>query len=277
MGATMTHAETISSLCGNDAKMMEALRKRIGRNREAWEGFKFEKYRLLDEAEADKVRSALLSRTAVAPRTAGQPDADEIKTAADSVGADADDKTDVYADEDTDKIAPDADKKTSGDIVPETSPDTQKETEACKGQPGAKEPPAALKKVLLWGVMLAPAVASFQNVLRVTSDITNEQTPALLLTIAFVCAPFVFVYVGLKSRVIMALTVVLIALEAFCNTVRIYGGLTGFGHCGNPTRFLGIVCELFNTGTYATATFLAAIFSLLAACVMYAAYSQVRK
>jgi hypothetical protein len=193
------------------------------------------------------------------------------------VGADADGKNDVYADADADKIATDADEKTSGDIVPEASPDTQNKTEACKDLPGAKEPPASLKKVLLWGVMLSPAVASFQNVLRVTSDITNEQTPALLLTIAFVCAPFVFVYVGLKSRVIMALTVVLIMLEAFCNTVRIYGGLTGFGHRGNPTRFLGIVCELFNTGTYETATVLAGIFSSLAACVMYAAYSQVRR
>jgi predicted GIY-YIG superfamily endonuclease len=178
-------------------------------------------------------------------------------------------------------------------VEPQIEPIPQNKTEACKDLPGAKEPPASLKnwfqvaasvvrsasikKPMLWGVMLAPAVASFQNVLRVTSDITNEQTPALLLTIAFVCAPFVFVYVGLKSRVIMAITIVLIALEAFCNTVRIYGGLTGFGHRGNPTRFLGIVCELFNTGTYETATFLAAIFSLLAAAVMYAAYSQVRK
>jgi hypothetical protein len=272
---------------------MEALRKRIGRNREAWEGFKFKKYRALDEAEADKVRSALYARTVVATRTAGQTDADEIKTAADSVGADADGKKDVYGGADTDKTAPDADEKTSGDIVPETSPDTQKETEACKDLPGAKEPPAALKnwflfaasivrlasikKPMIWAVMLAPAVASFQNVLRVTSDITNEQTPALLLTIAFVCAPFVFVGVGIKSNAIKALTVALIMLESFCNTVRIYGGLTGFGHRGNPTRFLGIVCELFNSGTYVTATVLAGIFSLLAAAVMYAAYSQVRK
>lgn len=253
----MIQAETIHSICGGDATAIERLRGRIRRNASAWVGFEFDRARPLSEEEAERVRTAIADKKASAK--------------------DADGKNKLSTDADAVKPAKDADKKPSTDGNTDASTDRNISVEAYKEKPGANVPPAGFKKAALWAVMLAPAVASFQNVYYVTGDILHETSATLLLTIAFTCAPFVFVYVGLKSRAIVALTAILIALEAFCNTVRIYGGLTGFGHRGNPTRFLGIVCELFNSGTYITATVLAGIFSSLAACVMYAAYSQVRK
>lgn len=126
-------------------------------------------------------------------------------------------------------------------------------------------------------LMLAPAIASIQNMQSVTKAITHDNFTAWLFTIAFTFAPFVFVVAGARGMATNALTILLILVEVFCNSVRIYGGLTGFGGSGNPTRFLGIVTEMLNTGTYQTATFIAVILSTLAAAVLYAAYYQIKK
>ena len=133
------------------------------------------------------------------------------------------------------------------------------------------------KKMAMISLMAAPAIASLQNMLHVTNDITNDGFAAVLFTYTFTAAPFIFVVFRANGGVSYAITGLLIAVEVFCNTVRIYGGLTGFGGTGNPTRFLGEITEICNSGTYHTATVLAVILSLFAAGVMYKAYFEYQK
>ena len=133
------------------------------------------------------------------------------------------------------------------------------------------------RTAVLYTLMLIPAAASLQNMHRVTFDIAGHEFAAVLLTGLFSASPFLFVLAGLKNRLTVALVACLVLYEAFCNFTRIYGGLTGFGLRGMPTRFLGLVTDVFNSGTHQTAVVLAVIMSLLAASVFYAAYNELRK
>ena len=147
--------------------------------------------------------------------------------------------------------------------------------------PAVREPQSAkrqsLRAWLLYTLMVVPAAASLQNMHRVTLDIAGHEFAAVLLTGLFSASPFLFVLAGLKNRLTVWLVAVLVLYEAFCNFTRIYGGLTGFGLRGMPTRFLGLVTDVFNSGTHQTAVVLAVIMSLLAASVFYAAYNELRK
>ena len=146
-----------------------------------------------------------------------------------------------------------------------------------KDEAATKKTTSGGRKIAMFTLMAAPAIASLQNMLHVTADITHDGLAAILFTYAFTATPFLFVVFGATGRLSMALTGALIAVELFCNTVRIYGGLTGFGGSGYPTRFLGIVTEIFNSGTYQTATVIAVILSSLAAAVLYKAYFEYQK
>ena len=147
--------------------------------------------------------------------------------------------------------------------------------------PAVREPqpakPQSLRAWLLYTLMVVPAAASLQNMHRVTLDIAGHEFSAALLTGLFSASPFLFVLAGLKNRLTVWLVAVLVLYEAFCNFTRIYGGLTGFGLRGMPTRFLGLVTDVFNSGTHQTAVVLAVIMSMLAASVFYAAYNELRK
>jgi hypothetical protein len=144
------------------------------------------------------------------------------------------------------------------------------------------EVPPGKKKVepktpwILYGLMFVPAVASIQNMHSVTGDLTGFYS-GWVLTVLFSLAPFAFIVVGLRGVFVSALTFLMIAYECFCNTMRIYGGLTRFGLDGYPTRFLGLVTDFCNSGTYATARVLSVFMALIAAGVFYAAYLQLNK
>ena len=150
-----------------------------------------------------------------------------------------------------------------------------------KVPPPAIQEPAAqtnrLRRGILYALMGTVAAASVQNMLRVTYDIGGDEFTAVLLTVLFSLAPFLFVLAGMASVATRVLTGVLIVYECFCNFTRIYGGLTGFGHNGNPTRFLGLVTDVFYSGTYPTAKVLAGIMAIIAASVFYAAYNELNK
>ena len=148
---------------------------------------------------------------------------------------------------------------------------------AAKVSPPAEFTRGNFRAAILIALMAIPAVASVQNMHTVTLDICGHEFAALLLTGLFSASPFLFVLAGMKNRLTVALVALLIAYEAFANFTRIYGGLTGFGKNGYPTRFLGLVTDIFNSGTHQTALFLAGIMSLLAASVFYAAYNELRK
>lgn len=152
---------------------------------------------------------------------------------------------------------------------------TPKPTGEPKPKPQAKT--TNRRKTILYTLMAMPAAASVQNMYSVTSDIAAHTSTAILLTGLFSATPFLFVLAGMRTRWTMALTGVMIAYECFANTVRIYGGLTGFGHGDFPTRFLGLVTDILYSGTYITATFLSVIMAGMAAAVFYAAYHELNK
>ena len=129
---------------------------------------------------------------------------------------------------------------------------------------------------ILYGLMAAPAIASIQNMHSVTGDLTGLYS-GIMLTAIFSLAPFAFIVVGLRGWFVKSLTLLMIAYECFCNVMRIYGGLTRFGIDGYPTRFLGLVTDFCDSGTYATARFLSVFMALIAAGVFYAAYLQLNK
>lgn len=135
----------------------------------------------------------------------------------------------------------------------------------------------SVRTFLLYALMAIPAVASIQNMHRVTFDIAGHEFTAMLLTGLFSASPFLFVLAGMRNRATVALVGILIAYECFCNFTRIYGGLTGFGHNGFPTRFLGLATDIFNSGTRYTALTLAGIMSAMAAAVFYVAFSELNK
>ena len=129
---------------------------------------------------------------------------------------------------------------------------------------------------LLYGLMAAPAIASIQNMYSVTGDLTGFYS-GIMLTAVFSLSPFAFILIGLRGFFVKSLTLLMIAYECFCNVMRIYGGLTRFGSDGYPTRFLGLVTDFCNSGTYATARTLSVFMALIAAGVFYAAYLQLNK
>lgn len=142
--------------------------------------------------------------------------------------------------------------------------------------PGKKKSEAKKQPWILYGLMAAPAVASIQNMHSVTGDLTGLYS-GIMLTAIFSLAPFAFIVVGLRGWFVKSLTLLMIAYECFCNIMRIYGGLTRFGIDGYPTRFLGLVTDFCDSGTYATARFLSVFMALIAAGVFYAAYLQLNK
>jgi hypothetical protein len=77
--------------------------------------------------------------------------------------------------------------------------------------------------------------------------------------------------------------VLIIALglfEGFCNVTRIYGGLTNFdtpGAMGWPTRFLGLVTDIFGSGTLETAKALSVLLSGLILWLFYTAVFGLKK
>lgn len=129
----------------------------------------------------------------------------------------------------------------------------------------------------LYSLMLCPALASMQNVYIVAGQVVEGALTAALLTVLLSASPFAFVLLKIRTTWAGVVTVFLVAFEAFCNVARIYGGLTNFGKSGNPTQFLGLITEIFGTGTYHTAQVVAAIVSCLTISVFYGAYSELQK
>lgn len=130
---------------------------------------------------------------------------------------------------------------------------------------------------LLAGLVACPTVASVRNMYGVTLSITDSVFDAVALTVVLSVSALGFVVAGLRGAWVVLLAVVLIAFEAFCNLTRIYGGLMNVGQSGYPTRFLGLVTDVFNSGSHGTAVALGGIVAFVLAAVQYAAIFQLNK
>ena len=128
-----------------------------------------------------------------------------------------------------------------------------------------------------WLILAAPTLASVRNMYHVTGDIAGDGVDAALLTVVLAIAAPGFIYAGVRAGWAVFLAIVLVAFESFCNLTRIYGGLMGVGTTGNPTRFLGLVCDIFGSGSHWTAVVLGGITALFIAAVQYAAIFELNR
>jgi hypothetical protein len=137
-------------------------------------------------------------------------------------------------------------------------------------------PPASVRSLIgLYFLLSASTAASVYNLLLVTLEL-SDRFSAFTLTVVLSAAAVVFVSVGIKSPLTGFVVAFLIAYEALCNTVRIYGGLTHWGE-GTPNVFLRTVTDVFSTGTYATATLIGAVTAALIAGVQYASVFEINR
>lgn len=125
-------------------------------------------------------------------------------------------------------------------------------------------------------LMLVPTAASMQNMHDITYQIGHSEIKAILLTIMLSFSALVFTALGVRGWHTMILTGFLIIYEAFCNTAAIYDGLMG-GISGNPTRFCGVVTDIFNCGSYGAALTLGAFTGLVIAAVQFTALYHLKK
>lgn len=132
------------------------------------------------------------------------------------------------------------------------------------------------RRAILIALLIAPTAASVSNMYSVTGEITGEPITAALYTVILSVSALGFTLSGVRSWVTVLLSVILIAYESFCNLTRLYYGLMG-GVNGNPTRFLGTVTELFNSGSYGTAVLIAGFSALMLAAVQYTAIFEIQK
>lgn len=147
--------------------------------------------------------------------------------------------------------------------------------DAAKSLPA--RPKIGWRECIIVGLLIAPTAASVRNMYTVTYHLSEHATDAVLLTTVLSVSALGFVAAGIRSWWAVALAVVLILFESFCNLARIYGGLMGTGTTGNPTRFLGLVCDIFASGSHWTAVVLGGITALFLAAVQYAAIFELNK
>lgn len=139
-----------------------------------------------------------------------------------------------------------------------------------------EQPTKTDKKRLLFLLVVAiPTAVSVGNIYSVSLSIMQGEIEAGLLTaVMSAMGPFLL-WLDSKSKTVFALALGLIAFEAFANVARIYYGLMGSG--ANPVRFVGTVCEIFNSGTHGTALMLAIITSLFIGFVQYVGVNGLKK
>lgn len=133
------------------------------------------------------------------------------------------------------------------------------------------------RRLLLLALLIAPTAASVGNMYHITAALTGNHADAVLLTVVLATSAIGFVVAGIRSWWSIALAVLLILFESFCNLTRIYGGLMGVGTTWNPTRFLGLVTDIFNSGSHGTAVALGAFTAFFIAAVQYAAVFELNR
>jgi len=125
-------------------------------------------------------------------------------------------------------------------------------------------------------LLAVPTIASMGNMYAVNFQITGSLVKSGLLTAMLSFTALGFVAAGVRSWYSILLAVLLIVYEMFCNTTAIYDGLMG-GTKGNPTRFLGVVTDIFNCGSYGAAITIGVVIGILIAAVQLASLYELKK
>jgi hypothetical protein len=135
----------------------------------------------------------------------------------------------------------------------------------------------AASDLVLAGLLASAVLASVRNLYHVTWNLSEQHTDAALLTAVLCLSAPGFIIAGVGRQPVLVLAVAIMAFEAFCNLAVIYGGLMGVGKSGNPTRFLGLVCDIFGSGSHWTALALGGVSAGILAAVQFTAIFQLKK
>lgn len=131
-------------------------------------------------------------------------------------------------------------------------------------------------QVWLWLPLFAASIACFRNMWLICLHLSgSDKLSALVLTLLFSGSAMCFILsraTGTAAQVVMWS---LIAFECFCNTTGVYYGL--LGKTGVPTPFLGVVTDIFNSGTHGTAISLGAIMALIIGAVQVVSIKTIIK
>ena len=131
-------------------------------------------------------------------------------------------------------------------------------------------------QVWLWLPLFAASIACFRNMWLICLHLSgSDKLSALVLTLLFSGSAMCFILsraTGAAAQVVMWS---LIAFECFCNTTGVYYGLLGKN--GVPTPFLGVVTDIFNSGTHGTAISLGAIMALIIGAVQVVSIKTIIK
>ena len=145
-------------------------------------------------------------------------------------------------------------------------------TQAPKAAPVKKE--WLTRDGILIFTVAAPTIASVHNMYRVSDTIMGNTIDALALTVVLSCTGLAMVYTGIRNWPGILLTSLVILYESFANTVRIYQGMW---QNGNPSRFLGSVCDIFGSGSHYTAISLGVLIASIVALTQYIVFFQLKR
>ena len=120
----------------------------------------------------------------------------------------------------------------------------------------------------------AATVASINNMHLIFWHITSgEMFTSWVFTIVFAGSAFCFIASGSNWIPLQIVTWFTIAFEAFCNLTGVYYGM--LGKTGVPTQFLGMVTDIFNSGTHYTAICLGLFMALIIASVQIVSFKSI--
>lgn len=129
----------------------------------------------------------------------------------------------------------------------------------------------------IWWLYLpaaAATIASVNNMHLIFWHITNgEVLTSWVFTAVFAGSAFCFIASGSTWLPMQIVTWFTIGFEAFCNLTGVYYGM--LGKTGTPTRFLGMVTDIFNSGTHITAILLGVFMALIIASVQLVSFKSI--
>lgn len=134
----------------------------------------------------------------------------------------------------------------------------------------AKEAAQKVSKIkrrdLLFAPFILATMASCANMYLICLHLCDgDWRSASMLTAVFSGSALAFIAAKAVHNWAMAVIYLLIGFEWFCNGVGVYHGL--LGRTGTPTRFLGMVTDIFSSGTHGTAITLGAAMAAIICAV----------
>lgn len=130
---------------------------------------------------------------------------------------------------------------------------------------------------ILYAIFLAATVASAENMYNTISQFAPDTLSALALTIVFALTAIGITAAGIQHGRTVYLIGALVAFEAFCNCINIYGGLYDFAANAGTAFLMRVQSLLWFISPKDCATILAVFAAGCIAAVQYTAIKEIRQ